>query len=74
VRSSLHNSLANLTILSVTVIIQGILTTLIAGALVRGDVLAKRIEPFSFAWPDVAWWQNKYGRQDWCKSRITAGE
>lgn len=69
-----HRSLLRISpfsFLRVTVIIQGILTTLIAGALVRDDVYAKRIEPFSFPWPHVAWWQHT---PSWWKRFIGTGE
>ncbi|KIJ34153.1 hypothetical protein M422DRAFT_782981 [Sphaerobolus stellatus SS14] len=39
--------------LGVTVIIQSMLTTLIVGVLVRGDMKAAKIEPFSHPWPSL---------------------
>lgn len=63
----------NLCLLRVTVIIQGIFSTLISTALVRDSVLKKEVEPFSFPFPDVAWWQSMARSQKW-KKRIGSGE
>lgn len=51
--------------LGVTIIIQSILSTLIASLLVRADVHAKRQKPFYRPWPDVDWWRGQEGVKKW---------
>ncbi|GJJ05830.1 hypothetical protein Clacol_000017 [Clathrus columnatus] len=51
--------------LGVTVIIQSILSTIIASILVRGDVRAKREKPLSRPWPDVDWWREQKDLTKW---------
>lgn len=40
--------------MGLTVIIQGILSTIIVGVLVRSDIRARRIEAFKYHWPETS--------------------